>query len=201
MAAFGWSASDLVVAAQFVVKVAVALREVGGAASDYQESVDFLCAVELTLQNICKVRSLPRCDVHAAIVHEQAQSIGSALKIFIDDIEGFDKSLGAKRKRGFNHGALRKVQWATLVSKRVTKLREKISLPIATINTNLGLITLYVRWPISNVHTLSPLADLLGKELHLYTTVRTTRQCKGENYGCNTRGLCATDPGTDRFSQ
>jgi hypothetical protein len=104
MAAFGWSASDLVVAAQFVVKVAVALREVGGAASDYQESVDFLCAVELTLQNICKVRSLPRCDVHAAIVHEQAQSIGSALKIFIDDIEGFDKSLGAKRKRGFNQG-------------------------------------------------------------------------------------------------
>jgi hypothetical protein len=200
MAAFGWSASDLVVAAQFVVKVAVALREAGGAASEYQESVDFLCAVELTLQNICKVRSLPRCDIHAAIVHEQAQSIGSALKIFIDDIDGFDKSLGTKRKRGFHHGALRKVQWAIFVSKRVTKLREKISLPIATINTNLGLITLYVRWPISK-RTLSPLTDLLGKELHLYTTVRTTRQCEGENYGCNTRRLRATDPGTDGFSQ
>lgn len=200
MAAFGWSASDLVVAAQFVVKVAVALRETGGAASDYQESIDFLCAVELTLQNICKVRSLPRCNVHATIVHEQAQSIGGALKIFIDDIEGFDTSLGTKRKRGFHHGALRKVQWATFVSKKVTKLREKISLPIATINTNLGLITLYVRWPISK-STLSPLTDLLGKELHLYTTVRTTRQCEGENYGCNTRRLCATDPGTDRFSQ
>jgi hypothetical protein len=144
MAAFGWSASDLIVAAQFVVKVAVALREAGGAASDYQESVEFLSAVELTLQNICKIRSLPRCEAHTALVHEQAQSIGNALKVFIDDIEKFDKALGSARQRGFRHGVLKKIQWATYVSKTVTKLREKISLPIATINTNLGLITLFV---------------------------------------------------------
>jgi hypothetical protein len=78
------------------------------------------------------------------VIQGQAQSIGNALKIFIDDVEKFDKALGNQRQRGFRHGVLRKVQWATCVSKEVAKLREKISLPIATINTNLGVITLYL---------------------------------------------------------
>lgn len=52
MATFGWSVGDLVRAIDMIMTITGALRESGGASDAFQESVHFLCGLELTLQNL-----------------------------------------------------------------------------------------------------------------------------------------------------
>ena len=52
---FGWSAGDIVSVVSTLVKVGKALKEPGGAAAEYQDTVDFLEGVGKTLMGIRKI--------------------------------------------------------------------------------------------------------------------------------------------------
>jgi hypothetical protein len=142
MAAFGWSAGDLAQTVQLVIRIGTALRETGGAAQDYQETLDFLCHLELTLQGLQAIAPLLKNDASSAVLLSQSQKVEALLKEFIDEVEPFDRALGPTSKRGWRHGAPRKLQWALLVAKRFKNLQTRIALPVSTINANLGIQTM-----------------------------------------------------------
>ena len=52
MASFGWSAGDLALAIKIIYEVGNALKDTGGASSDYQETVAFLQFLATTLDRL-----------------------------------------------------------------------------------------------------------------------------------------------------
>ena len=139
MAGFGWSTGDIVLAAKFVVKVGTALRESGGASEDYQQSAQFLFSLEQTLTSLVFLESVLPQDASADMIISQARMVAEILNSFVTSINKFEASLGRYHRKGFRHGMVRKLQWTIFVSGKVKELQSKIALPIATINTNLGL--------------------------------------------------------------
>src|SRR5439155_14466043 len=90
MAAFGWSASDIVRAIEFVVEVGKALKETGGASSNYQQTVDFLFVVECTLQNLRMLASSTIDNNKSAdLIELQSRQVQKSLDTFMDSVEKF----------------------------------------------------------------------------------------------------------------
>jgi hypothetical protein len=139
MAGFGWSVGDLALGIKFVVKIGRALKETGGASSDYQESVEFLHDLELTLSNLKQLVPQSPRGAPAEVITTQAKRIQSSLTVFMKSIEGFEESLGAGRKIGLHHGVIHKMEWAAFVSKKAKDLQHNITLPMSTINSNLSI--------------------------------------------------------------
>lgn len=144
MAGFGWSVGDLVASLQLVVKIAGALKETGGAKSDYQESIEFLLGLETTLQNLRSVAPSLVNQPQESAVQLEAKKIVKPLSIFLAKIQNFHGALGLESKRSPWRTAPRKVQWAIFVSKEVKKLRDRISVPMFSLNILLQSQTLYV---------------------------------------------------------
>jgi hypothetical protein len=98
---FGWSASDVVSAVKVFHTVATALRESGGASSEYQSALKFLETLSLTLQHI---QALQAVDLNLSIeLRESLQSYYEQLRppieTFLTDIKGqFDNALGQNTK-------------------------------------------------------------------------------------------------------
>ncbi|TVY49065.1 hypothetical protein LOCC1_G001366 [Lachnellula occidentalis] len=143
MAGFGWSVGDLVASLQLVVKIAGALKETGGAKSDYQESIDFLFGLETTLQNLRSVAPILVNQSQETAVQLEAQKIVKPLSIFLAKIQKLNGDLGLESKRNPWRTAPRKVQWAVFVSKEVKKLRDRISVPMFSLNILLQSQTLH----------------------------------------------------------
>ncbi|TVY38143.1 hypothetical protein LSUB1_G002853 [Lachnellula subtilissima] len=143
MAGFGWSVGDLVASLQLVVKIAGALKETGGAKSDYQESIEFLFGLETTLQNLRSVAPILVNQSQESAVQLEAQKIVKPLSICLAKIQKFDGALGLESKRNPWRTAPRKVQWAIFVSKEVKKLRDRISVPMFSLNILLQSQTLH----------------------------------------------------------
>ena len=134
MAAFGWSVGDLVASLQLVVKIAGALKETGGAKSDYQESIEFLLGLETTLQNLQSIAPILVNQSQENAVQLEVQKIVKPLSIFLAKVQKFDGALGSESKRSPWRTAPRKVQWAIFVSKEAKKLRDRISVPMFSLN-------------------------------------------------------------------
>jgi hypothetical protein len=144
MAAFGWSVGDLVASFQLVVKIAGALKETGGAKSDYQESIEFLLGLETTLQNLHSIAPILVNPSQENAAQLEVQKIVKPLYLFLAKVDKFDGALGSESKRGPWRTAPRKLQWAMFVSKEVKKLRDRISVPMFSLNILLQSQTLYV---------------------------------------------------------
>ncbi|MCJ1475682.1 hypothetical protein MMC13_004345 [Lambiella insularis] len=136
---FGWSVGDLALAIKFVVQTGKALKEAGGAATEYQDAVCFLQGLEFTLRYIQRASYLYSKDTPIACILDQVVRVQRCLASFIDSIQKYEAELGVKRSQGFHHGVWKKVSWATFVSKEVKELQSKVALPISTINANLSL--------------------------------------------------------------
>lgn len=149
MAAFGWSAGDIVASVQLVTKIAGALKETNGAKSDYRESVDFLFGLEITLQNLRTIAPVIATPSQQDIIQFEAEKIAKPLSDFFAKVQKFDAALGLQSKRGAWRTARRKIQWAMDVSKEVQTLRDRISVPISSLNILLQSQTLYVTLLIS----------------------------------------------------
>jgi hypothetical protein len=142
---FGWSVGDIAKAIEIIIQVGAALRETGGAASDYQDTVQFLNDLNLTLEGV------RRCATHlpqatdAIAIQEQIDLVKPRVTEFTTNIErSFGRYLGFQTKtahgvKSFFGGAHRKAQWALFVTKSVEKLRERISGPLCIIQMRMRL--------------------------------------------------------------
>lgn len=144
MSGFGWSVGDIVLAGKFIAKVVKALKETGGARGDYQQSIEFLLGLENTLQNLVTVGSVLPPDAAARIALQQTEHIANVLIPLLKDVKKFESSIGESASQGPGRKIGSKLKWSLHQAKKVEKLEDKIAVPLATINTNLGVQIVYV---------------------------------------------------------
>lgn len=138
----------MVVALQLMNKVRIALKESGGASSDYQEEIVFLQSLYLTIKHIDKLETESLDPELVDTLRAHTRRISEPLRTFTLDIKrSFDSRLGAKNTRFNPISAFRKVEWAVRTSEKVKSLRQKISLPltaILAITNQLILLVYYI---------------------------------------------------------
>jgi coenzyme F420-reducing hydrogenase delta subunit len=64
----------------------------------------------------------------------EIEKIAKPISIFFEKVKKLDTALGLDSKKGSWRAAPRKVQWAMQVLKEVKVLRDRISVPIASLN-------------------------------------------------------------------
>lgn len=131
---FGWSVGDIVASITLIAKISIALKESGGAKSEYQESIEFLVGLEVTLHNLRTIAPVLLPSSQDSILQVEIEKIVKPISIFFDRVQKLDASLGKESKRASWRAAPRKIQWAIQVSKEVKALRDSISVPIASLN-------------------------------------------------------------------
>jgi hypothetical protein len=134
---FGWSAGDVLNLILFLNKVRVALKDAGGAVEDYQSEVNFLQSLTITLDHIHAIQQLPaKPDSQDLIenLHSHYALIREPLGAFKQDIQPkFEKHLSRNSIASRFQSIPYRIQWALSVSKKVKKLRERVSGPLAAI--------------------------------------------------------------------
>jgi len=136
---FGWSVGDIALAIKTVVKVGKAVRETGGAASEYQDAVSFLTSIEKTLRSLeALLREHPNLKWEAELI-EQGNNLKSAIGKFKDKIEKYERSLGEDSERGKAKRVPREVQFAVFVSDQVKELRAQVMQPQVILDNFIAL--------------------------------------------------------------
>jgi hypothetical protein len=142
MSGFGWSVGDLVLACQFIAKFTKALKDTGGAGDDYRQEIEFLSGLEETLQNLASAnRVLPQSPATQQIL-QQTQRIINVLGPLLSNLRRSEVSLGASSTSGRAAKLKFKLKWTFQQSKQVElleQLEDTISVPLATINANIGM--------------------------------------------------------------
>jgi hypothetical protein len=139
MSGFGWSAGDVVLAAKFIAKVVQALKETGGARDEYRRAIEFLSGLEQTLQNLASAgRVLPRNAATQEILL-QTKRIVDVLGPLHGQLKESEPSLGTAASGDAAARLKSKLKWTFQQSKKVERLEDTISVPLATINANIGM--------------------------------------------------------------
>ena len=139
MSGFGWSIGDVVLAGKLIAKITKALKETGGARDDYQESVQFLSGLETTLRNLAAAGSVLPQTTAARETIQQTEKIISALAPLLRDCRSFESSLGASTSQSRASQTAPRLRWSFRQARAVANLEEKISVPLATVNANIGM--------------------------------------------------------------
>lgn len=143
---FGWSASDVVAALKFLHRIGSALREAGGASSDYQNTITFLQTFSHTIQHLHAIQVTSLDPVIAQDLRDHCGQIKDPLQAFLEDAHKFESSLGrdVKSKRKILLGTGRKIQWAVVLKNKVKVLQDRVEIPMASISIILGQQILWV---------------------------------------------------------
>jgi paraquat-inducible protein B len=145
MADFGWSASCLVEAIKLTNTARKALKDAGGATSQYEDAASFLTSLKSTLDLLKQhLDKLPN-ESHVTAIKNHLREIDAPWADFKSTLEKYEKSLSAESTKSKTKQAPRKIQWAAKgVDEAVRKLRERVMQPIQAINCALTLSILYV---------------------------------------------------------
>jgi hypothetical protein len=97
---FGWSAGDIVAALQLLHKVGVALKDTGGASSDYQDASAFLDILTVTLQHLKALQAAPLDPDLAKNLGQLCEQAQGPLTVFCERIrDSFERDLGKDSTR------------------------------------------------------------------------------------------------------
>jgi hypothetical protein len=140
---FGWSAGDLLAALTVLNKIRVALKDSGGASSDYQEENGFLQSVSTTLETLNSVQSLPLDADALKNLQQICRQIQGPLRPFLDKVNhDFQSKLGPQpvSKNQFSKvfRAPRMMQWALSTSKQVQQLKNRIIMPLLALQIGMS---------------------------------------------------------------
>jgi hypothetical protein len=137
---FGWSAGDIVLTLKVLYKVGAALKDSGGASSNFQNALSFLQTLSRTLEHLVIIQSTPLGRDMSENLREQCDHIKKPLGTFLSEIERrYPSALGSTAKPS-TLSAARKVQWGLFRPKKLKLLQERIAVPMAAI----GLIQLQI---------------------------------------------------------
>jgi hypothetical protein len=132
---FGWSAGDIVASLQLLNKAIVALKEIGGASSEYQHVINFLGLLTVTLQHLKALQSAPLDPDLSKNLEQHCTAVQGPLKSFLERIHTrFERDLGRDKTRNKILTAGPKLQWAFSTSKEVKTLERKIGGHIGAIS-------------------------------------------------------------------
>src|SRR6187402_478911 len=92
---FGWSAGDIVVALKLLYKIGSALKDSGGASSEYQDTHSFLQTLSRTLEHLNALQATSFDPDFAKTLQQQCDQIRGPLAIFLGDVgRRFEPALG-----------------------------------------------------------------------------------------------------------
>jgi hypothetical protein len=152
---FGWSAGDIDAALKLLHQIGSALRDSGGASSDFQDTLLFLQTLSRTLEHLNVLQATPLDSDVVDNLREQYNHIRVPLTAFLDDVGGrFGPSLSVQNERNKILAAPRKIQWELSTSKKVKRLQDRVAVPMASVGLMLGHQILYVLTYASNVSGL-----------------------------------------------
>jgi hypothetical protein len=138
MVSFGWSASCLVEAIKLANRVRKALKDAGGAASEYQDAVLFLNALEITFNNIKDYIANNPSD-SADSIKAHFLTIEKPWKTFEETLASYEKSLAEHSARSKLKQVPDKIKFALKKAEAVRKLKDDISKTVQAINISLTL--------------------------------------------------------------
>lgn len=142
---FGWSAGDIAQAIVLVVKLARALDDANGAASDYREAVAFLTSLKRTLEPLQTLSAFNLRPAYSEEIALVVKEIKAPTEKFLALTGKFEQSLGSGGHAGPSCRHVgRKLQWRFVTSKRVDELRASIESHVGVLNNLLQRLTLYV---------------------------------------------------------
>jgi Flp pilus assembly protein TadG len=124
---FGFSAGDIVLAIQLLLKVSAALKETGGASSEYQEILHFLNTAKLVLEHL-GTTDLSKLDLPAKnAIRAQATAAIKPLQQFLTEVEEYATSLGNVDAKTSSRAAFQKAKWTLVVMKKLEVLRNRFT--------------------------------------------------------------------------
>ena len=117
-----------------VRKVAKALKETGGASSEYQAAVIELNGLEHVLQHLQALDPTEDNSSHVNAIRGMALACQLPLRDFLTRLEKYESSLGPWADRTTYRGAGRKARWAVEFAPEVKKLRTLVAAKQISIN-------------------------------------------------------------------
>ncbi|KAH9213111.1 hypothetical protein DL95DRAFT_507384 [Leptodontidium sp. 2 PMI_412] len=144
---FGFSIGDFIAAAGLIKKVSDALKDAGGASSDYQHVIIELEGLDRALKVVAALQPDHSNDSHVNAIRGMALSCQLPLHQFLFKIQKYEGSLGAiPSSRSIPRNA-RKAKWAVYVADQVQSLRAVIAAKVVSINLLLNVQISYVLLP------------------------------------------------------
>lgn len=134
MVPFGFSAGDIAMAVKVIAKASNALKEAGGSATEYQEVLQYLNGLLLTLQHLQNLNIQPANPAILNAIRAQCASPEKQVLEFISSIQEFDDALGVQSSKEPISSSHKKVQWGLFITKKVERLRNKIGANLGSIN-------------------------------------------------------------------
>ena len=139
-------------------KVSKALKETGGAATEYQQVVIELESLKKVLQQLEAFEPTEDNARHVNAIRGMALACQLPLRDFMVKLEKYEASLGPFADRKSFRGVGRKARWATAFSADVEKLRAMV----AAKNTSINLLL-----AMHSSQSLSRIEVRGGKSIHI----------------------------------
>ncbi|CZR60026.1 uncharacterized protein PAC_09921 [Phialocephala subalpina] len=170
---FGWSAGDIVSAISLITKVSKGLKDSGGAASSYQQCVDFLESIETTLEGVRHI-----VDANALFADEVEKlktDVERTMGVMNDlaVLQSLNSILKLSRENEFSFGELKVLsiginQALPLVRQSITALDELINQGFDQLNEDQNRLESTLKAEIqdlkSSITKLNALEELTNRE-------------------------------------
>ena len=124
-------------------KISHALKETGGAATEYQHVVIELRGLKNVLRQLEALEPTEHNARHVNAIRGMALACQLPLQEFLVKLEKYEASLGPFAERKFYRGVGRKSRWATSFSADVEKLRTLVAAKNIGINLLLAIYSSY----------------------------------------------------------
>lgn len=122
-----------------IKKVSDALKDAGGASSEYQHVIIELEGLDRALRVVAALEPTQSNANHVKAIRGMALSCQMPLRQFLESIQTYEASLGAFASRRSLPGAARKAKWAIQVSDQVRALRAVVAAKVVSINLLLNM--------------------------------------------------------------
>ena len=143
-APFGFSIGDFIAVVELITKVRKALKNSGGAASEYQDVVQELESLQSILTNLGTLHFKERAGTSPALrLTNLISTCQRPLKDFLEHIARYQASLDVSTHRNLLHTVPRKAQWGVFMGEEIPKLRSVVAAKILQLQLVLQSYSMY----------------------------------------------------------
>ena len=128
-------------ATDLITKITKALKETGGASSEYQDAVIELNGLKTTLRQLEALQPTDDNIGHVNAIRGMALACQLPLRDFQTKLEAYEASLGPWEQSSPIRRAGRKTKWAVIFTAEVDKLRALVAAKQISINLLLSMQT------------------------------------------------------------
>ncbi|KAI4218626.1 MAG: hypothetical protein LQ349_008637, partial [Xanthoria aureola] len=147
--AFGFSVGDFISTINLIRKISKALKETGGASSEYQDAVLELNGLKHVLQHVEALEPTEDNLGHVNAIRGMALACRPPLQEFLKELDKYEGSLGPWPRRSSVRDFGRKARWAVSFGKEVDKLRAIVVAKQISINL---LLATHSSQTLSSLH-------------------------------------------------